>query len=334
MKVVVIDGDMAGEEFPVNLKITRIGRSKDVEIQLTGDKAVSRRHAVIKKTMGQFVLEDLGSANGTFLLTDDEEVEEDQTIDKIILVNGRKFMIGETVLQFVAPKTLVDVITKPDGSKLAVCNVPEFKRKKKPPPEHYGKVVDKGDPDKRSMTRLRLKPVRQKSIYNIQNAVFLALVLMILFFVGSAAYKAATSFKPESKPSPLHRAVAAGNVKVVELLLWLKNDPDARDSYKNTAMHTAVELSKPKMVEILIENGGNVNAQNEDGNTPLHLAASMGDDEIALLLIQYNARLDLLNEKGHTPLDNAIKSHSTLIVEMMRKAHTIKRKTVPEKKSK
>ncbi len=346
MKVVIIDGEMAGAEFFLTRPVNRIGRAKDLEICIPADKTISRRHAVIRKSMGQFILEDLESVNGTYLLADEEDLEgQDESIDKIILINGRKFIVGETVMQFMGPKVHVDVLTKPDGSKLAICDIPDIKKKKTAPPEFYGEVQTdepkkqekqeeariSGDPDKAHYTRLRLKPRSKRAYYNMQNTVVMTLVLMIIGMMGIASYRAITSFKPESKPSPLHRAVATGNTKIVELLLWWKHDINARDAYKNTPLHTSVELNQPKMTELLILNGADLDAQNEDGNSPLHLAANVGNYPNALLLVQYGANLNQINSQGHTPLDCAMRSHTQSIIELMKNAHKVRKKKIPPK---
>ena len=344
MKVVIIDGEMAGTEFFLTRPINRIGRAKDLEISIPVDKTISRRHAVIRKSMGQFILEDLESVNGTFLLADEEDLEgQDESIDKIILIKGRKFIVGETVMQFMGPKVHVDVLTKPDGTKLAVCDIPDIKQKKTIPSEFYGEI--KADepkkteedstseyPDKVHYTRLRLKPRSKRSYYNIQNTVVMTLVLMIIGMMGLASFKAITSFKPESKPSPLHRAVATGNTKVVELLLWWKHDANVRDAYKNTPLHTAVELNLPEMTKLLILNGANLDLQNEDGNTPLHLAANESNYPNALILVEYGAKLSIINSQARTPLDCAVRSHSQSIVELLKNSHKVKRKKIPAKK--
>jgi pSer/pThr/pTyr-binding forkhead associated (FHA) protein len=81
--VVRAGGGRSGEAFLLRQERTTVGRSPDCDIFLD-DVTVSRRHAVISEQDGGFVIEDLGSLNGTFLnrhrieqapLSDDDEVQ-------------------------------------------------------------------------------------------------------------------------------------------------------------------------------------------------------------------------------------------------------------------
>jgi pSer/pThr/pTyr-binding forkhead associated (FHA) protein len=81
--VVRSGGGRSGEAFILQGERTTIGRSPDCDVFLD-DVTVSRKHAVIAEVDGGFVIEDLGSLNGTFLnrrrieqaaLTDDDEVQ-------------------------------------------------------------------------------------------------------------------------------------------------------------------------------------------------------------------------------------------------------------------
>ena len=64
--VVRSGGGRTGETFPLEGERTLIGRSPDCEIFLD-DVTVSRKHAVLHRRDDAFVIEDLGSLNGTFL---------------------------------------------------------------------------------------------------------------------------------------------------------------------------------------------------------------------------------------------------------------------------
>ena len=59
-------GGRSGEHFTPSGDQTTIGRSPDCDIFLD-DVTVSRRHAVLVRRGDRFVIEDLGSLNGTFL---------------------------------------------------------------------------------------------------------------------------------------------------------------------------------------------------------------------------------------------------------------------------
>ncbi|MBP9113839.1 MAG: diguanylate cyclase, partial [Polyangiaceae bacterium] len=63
----LIAGTGAGRIFPLNDKVVIIGRSSDADIQLS-DLGISRQHSRISRgEHGNYLLEDLGSTNGTLL---------------------------------------------------------------------------------------------------------------------------------------------------------------------------------------------------------------------------------------------------------------------------
>jgi pSer/pThr/pTyr-binding forkhead associated (FHA) protein len=81
--VVRSGGGRTGETFALEGERTLIGRSPDCEIFLD-DVTVSRKHAVVHRREDAFVIEDLGSLNGTFVnkrriesgeLDDNDEVQ-------------------------------------------------------------------------------------------------------------------------------------------------------------------------------------------------------------------------------------------------------------------
>jgi FHA domain/zinc-ribbon domain len=91
--VVRAGGGRAGESFRPAGPRTRIGRSPDCEIFLD-DVTVSRNHAVLIDEGGEFVVEDQGSLNGTFVNR--------KRIDRAPLHEGDELQVGKYRLTFIA----------------------------------------------------------------------------------------------------------------------------------------------------------------------------------------------------------------------------------------
>ena len=89
--VVRSGGGRAGEHFVPQDERTTIGRSPDCDIFLD-DVTVSRKHAVLLQRDREFVIEDQGSLNGTFLNR--------KRIESGTLENGDELQIGKYKLTF------------------------------------------------------------------------------------------------------------------------------------------------------------------------------------------------------------------------------------------
>lgn len=90
--LVVRQGTQAGMSFPVSGNQVVIGREEGLEVVLQ-DPESSRRHSRISWQGGSFVVEDMGSTNGTF-------VNGVQITSPQILNPGDSIGIGQTILVF------------------------------------------------------------------------------------------------------------------------------------------------------------------------------------------------------------------------------------------
>ena len=91
-KAVVIEGEsLKGKSFPLGGELT-IGRSEQCQVHVQGDTYVSSVHARIFPRDGSYMVEDLGSTNGTYLnrrrITAPAELQ-----------RGDRVKVGKTVLE-------------------------------------------------------------------------------------------------------------------------------------------------------------------------------------------------------------------------------------------
>ncbi len=98
-KVILKYNDVAVEEISIGKKIVTIGRSKDNNIVID-NLAVSRNHARIRIEGNTFFLDDLESANGTFI--------NNRKIDRYELNHGDRISIGKHVLVFLKEFEIID----------------------------------------------------------------------------------------------------------------------------------------------------------------------------------------------------------------------------------
>jgi pSer/pThr/pTyr-binding forkhead associated (FHA) protein len=91
-KAVVVEGtSLRGKSFPLQGELT-IGRSEQCHVHVEGDTYVSTVHARIFSRDGSYMVEDLGSTNGTYLnrrrITAPAELQ-----------RGDRVKVGKTVLE-------------------------------------------------------------------------------------------------------------------------------------------------------------------------------------------------------------------------------------------
>ncbi len=96
-KLRVLSQEMAGMEFPLLKEEVRLGRLSSNEVCLPLDLRASRRHARLRRVPEGWALEDLGSANGTY-------VGQRRVHAPTLVVPGDQIRIGRTWLELVAER--------------------------------------------------------------------------------------------------------------------------------------------------------------------------------------------------------------------------------------
>ena len=86
------------------------------------------------------------------------------------------------------------------------------------------------------------------------------------------------------KATPLQSATSAGHVKIVEMLLKNRADPNAQEQGGYTPLHAAAQNGDLAMIRALLYGGADLTLRSEDGKTPLDLALKAGHGEAAKLL--------------------------------------------------
>jgi ankyrin repeat protein len=112
--------------------------------------------------------------------------------------------------------------------------------------------------------------------------------------------------------TPLHDAVVAGSLPLVDLLIKQGADPNLADTNGSTALHLACQSEKKHAYEIvsrLIRGGAFVEALDKRGQTPLQIALVGRCTQAAEELVQYGAdpRILAFMDKRTTPLE--LRSH-------------------------
>ena len=90
-RLVAVDGPLSGRSFYLDEAVVSIGRLDSNGIHLD-DPFVSRQHCLIKTTGDQYLIEDLASANGTYV--------NGERIDTVALNEGFLIQIGSSRFRF------------------------------------------------------------------------------------------------------------------------------------------------------------------------------------------------------------------------------------------
>ncbi len=165
----IVEGPDAGRQLPVSGTVV-IGRSPDADMVLA-DPQVSRRHARVTADDGAAVVEDLGSANGTFI--NHAELHGPARLDP-----GDDLLVGVTVL---ALRTRAQIAAVPS----AVRPVPPGLAR---PLRGADDVPPGGTVDDRSAAEAPAPPKELARLYDVRvrqraNLAPLAVFLLVCFVV-------------------------------------------------------------------------------------------------------------------------------------------------------
>jgi hypothetical protein len=105
--------------------------------------------------------------------------------------------------------------------------------------------------------------------------------------------------------SLLHRAAVNNHPELVELLLHHGALLEARGTISWTVLHLACVNGCVRAIAVLIKAGADVNSVTRDGNTPLHLDVTSGTAEAIQMLLSGGANPNAINGKGKSPADEA-----------------------------
>jgi hypothetical protein len=90
-RLAVVEGELAGTVIPLGTSPITVGRAADSTLVLKDDYA-SSRHARFFPSDGQWIVEDLGSTNGTW-------IDRTRITGPTVLRVGAKVRVGRTTLQ-------------------------------------------------------------------------------------------------------------------------------------------------------------------------------------------------------------------------------------------
>ena len=101
--LIIQEGQGAGQSWAIDKERVTIGRGEDCDIVLV-ERQVSRYHAQIRRAGSQYILEDMGSKNGTY-------VNGREVIGPYTLQDGDEIQIALCIkLSFVAPEATAPLI--------------------------------------------------------------------------------------------------------------------------------------------------------------------------------------------------------------------------------
>ena len=101
--------------------------------------------------------------------------------------------------------------------------------------------------------------------------------------------------------TPLHFAARNKEVLVIQALVKIGADPNARDESGRTPLHFAAFKSNDVVVSALVKAGADSNARTKGGRSPLHFAAMNNGVSVVSILVKVGADSNARDGRGRTP---------------------------------
>lgn len=98
--------------------------------------------------------------------------------------------------------------------------------------------------------------------------------------------------KDTTGKQPLHLAAELGVIEIVQLLVPVTENINARDKKKSTALSLALYKGNRDVVKYLLEQDADANIANYLGRLPLHYAVFNNDEEIVRLLLPVTTNIN------------------------------------------
>jgi transient receptor potential cation channel subfamily A protein 1 len=136
----------------------------------------------------------------------------------------------------------------------------------------------------------------------------------------AAHNKSIINDEDEGSNMPIHLASLHGHAHVVEALLELGAQVDARNALYWTPLDCASFKGHLNVVTTLLEGDSPVNPQDKAGMAPLHLASREGHVAVVKVLLQWDADVSLKDHNGFNCLDHAIEHHRAEVAELIVKS--------------
>ena len=102
--------------------------------------------------------------------------------------------------------------------------------------------------------------------------------------------------------TPLMIAVQAQNMEAIDFILANGGGINDTDAFQNSCLHKAVAAGDIPILQTLAEQGADINAQNKNGTTPLISAAKNLQGGALTILLSHGASVELTDHGGYTAL--------------------------------